>query len=114
MQDALADLIEVEGVRSAFLSGPDGLVVATAGESPESADLRAALLAAVFASIDRGIANLGVGRPLQASIETASHVLHVANLGAYLLVVVADRQSSVGIIRWEMRRAARVVARASA
>ena len=114
MRDVLADLTEIEGVRAAFLTGTDGLVIAAQGEIPDAADLRAALIAAIFATIDRGISHLDVGSVRQASIETSTHIIYVVCLGELLLVVITERETSSGIVRWEMRRAARLLARVSA
>lgn len=110
MHEVLADIAEVEGVQSTFLAGADGLIVASEGDAVEIADLRAALIAAIFATVDRAISQLQVGEARLASIETTSHSIHVARLQDLILAVIADRQASASVIRWEIRRAARRLA----
>jgi predicted regulator of Ras-like GTPase activity (Roadblock/LC7/MglB family) len=111
LREGLADLAEIEGVRAVFVAGTDGLVIASHGTVPGSADLPAALFAAIFATVDRAISHLGVGAARHASIDTTTHALYISGLGDMLLVVIADRQANSGIVRWEMRRVARLLGR---
>jgi predicted regulator of Ras-like GTPase activity (Roadblock/LC7/MglB family) len=113
LREVLVDIAEIEGVQGAFLAASDGLVIAANGDRQDAADLRAALIAAAFATIDRAISLLDVGGALLTSIETTTHILHAARLGELLLVVIANRQASSGLIKWEMRRAARRLAHVS-
>lgn len=109
----LADLARVNGVRSAFFAARDGLSLAAAGEAVTlgGSELHAALVAAAFATVDRAISQLGVGSAEAVAVETATHTLHVAGVGDFILGVIADRHTNPALIRWEMRRAAqRIVA----
>ena len=104
----LADLAEMNGVRAALFVARDGLPLAAVGDVVErgGGDLRAALVAAVFASVDRAISQLGINAAETVTVETSSHTLHVAGCGDYLLAVVAERRTNPAQVRWEMRRAA--------
>lgn len=111
LREALGDLAEVQGVRSTFLVGHDGLIVATQGDQAQDADLRAALIAATFGAIGRAVSQMDVGSPCLVRIETTTRTLHIADLTDLLLVVVAERESNSSVVNWEMWRVARLVAR---
>ena len=114
MREVLADLAAIDGVEGSFLAGQDGLVVCADGEAREGADLRAALIVAVFATVERAISQLAVGEARYVTIDTSTHTLHIAGFGDLLLVVIAERRANPALIRWEIRRAARRLAEASA
>ncbi len=107
MHEVLAGISEIDGVRGTFLAGSDGLVIASQCDDEGLADLRAALIAAAFATVDRTISQLEIGEARLASIETTTHTIHVARLRDLILAVIAERGASPSVIRWEMRRAAR-------
>lgn len=104
----LAGLTEIGGVCVALFAAREGLLLAAVGDvaDSEATELRAALVAAGFASFDRAISQLAIGPAETITIETASHTLHLAGHGEYLLAVIAERRADPARVRWEMRRIA--------
>jgi predicted regulator of Ras-like GTPase activity (Roadblock/LC7/MglB family) len=107
----LDELTELDGVRSAFFAARDGLALVVAGEASNQggADLRAALVAAVFATVDRAISQLDMGTAEFIAVETETNTLHMVGLGDFLLGVVSQRRTNPSLVRFEMRRVGRRV-----
>lgn len=110
LDEVLGDVLAVDGVLGAILVAYDGLIVATMGDAGEHSDLESALFAASFATVERAISQLDLGRAKVIRIETSSRRLIVTDIGELLLVTIAELRSEERTIIWEVSRAARLIA----
>lgn len=98
-------LSEVEGVRAAILVRRDGTPVGDA-VTGEDEELLGALTGAIFGTINKAMQRTGLGNLSDVVVTAELGSIQALGAGDYVVVVLADRASNIGLIRLEMRRAA--------
>ncbi len=107
MRKIVEDLIRVEGVIGSLLVGKDGLVVASTLLDPEDAEVLGAMSAAIYGEIDKSTKRIGVGTLVDAIIDAQEGSILLLEAKDLILVVITQRMVNLGLVKMEMRRAAR-------
>lgn len=110
MRQIVEDLLRVDGVIGSLLVGKDGLVVASTLQEPEDAEVLGAMSAAVYGEIDKSTKRIGVGKLQDAIIDAEQGSILLLEAQQLILVVVTQRTVNVGLLKIEMRRAAKRIA----
>lgn len=105
LQQIADQLSEIDGVRSGIIVGRDGTPVADV-VTGEDEELLGALTGAIFATISRAMQRTGLGALDDVVVSSSEGSIQAMGVGEYVLVVLSDRRSNIGLIRLEMRRAA--------
>jgi predicted regulator of Ras-like GTPase activity (Roadblock/LC7/MglB family) len=112
MRRIVEDLIRVEGVIGSLLVGKDGLVVASTLLDEEDAEILGAMSAAVFGEIDKATKRIGVGTLVDAIIDAKDGSILLLEAKELILVVITQRIVNFGLVKMEMRRAAKRISEA--
>lgn len=112
MRKIVEDLIRVDGVIGSLLVGKDGLVVASTLLDSEDAEVLGAMSAAVYGEIDKSTKRIGVGTLVDAIIDAQEGSILLLEAKDLILVVITQRVVNLGLIKMEMRRAARRISEA--
>jgi uncharacterized protein len=112
MRRIVEDLIRVEGVIGSLLVGKDGLVVASTLLDEEDAEILGAMSAAVFGEIDKATRRIGVGSLVDSIIDAKDGSILVLEAKELILVVITQRTVNLGLVKMEMRRAAKRIGEA--
>lgn len=107
MRSIVEDLLRVEGVIGSLLVGKDGLVVASTLLDPDDAEVLGAMSAAVYGEINKSTKRIGVGTLVDAIIDAQEGSILLLEAKDLILVVITQRVVNLGLIKMEMRRAAR-------
>lgn len=103
----LVPLTRLPGVQGALVAdGLDGVVVAADMRVPESAPRVAAFAAALARRLGRAMRGAGLGDAGFLQLEAERARLCALERGGLVLVVLADPDTNVGLLRAELRRAA--------
>lgn len=112
MRRIVEDLIRVEGVIGSLLVGKDGLVVASTLLDEEDAEILGAMSAAVFGEIDKATKRIGVGTLVDSIIDAKDGSILLLEARELILVVITQRIVNFGLVKMEMRRAAKRISEA--
>lgn len=112
MRRIVEDLIRVDGVIGSLLVGKDGLVVASTLLDEEDAEILGAMSAAVFGEIDKATRRLGVGNLVDSIIDAKDGSILLLEAKDLILVVITQRTVNLGLVKMEMRRAAKRISEA--
>ncbi|GAB4109469.1 MAG: roadblock/LC7 domain-containing protein [Roseiflexaceae bacterium] len=112
MRRIVEGLIRVEGVIGSLLVGKDGLVVASTLMDEEDAEILGAMSAAVFGEIDKSTKRIGVGTLIDAIIDAEQGSILMLESRDLILVVITQRMVNLGLVKMEMRRAAKRIGEA--
>ena len=112
MRKIVEDLNRVDGVIGSLLVGKDGLVVASTLLDTEDAEVLGAMSAAVYGEIDKSTKRIGVGSLVDAIIDAREGSILLLEAKDLILVVITQRVVNLGLIKMEMRRAARRISEA--
>jgi len=112
MRRIIEDLIRVEGVIGSLLVGKDGLVVASTLMDEEDAEILGAMSAAVFGEIDKATKRIGVGMLMDTIIDAEQGSILMLEAKELILVVITQRIINLGLVKMEMRRAAKRIGEA--
>jgi predicted regulator of Ras-like GTPase activity (Roadblock/LC7/MglB family) len=112
MRRIVEDLIRVEGVIGSLLVGKDGLVVASTLMDEEDAEILGAMSAAVFGEIDKATRRIGVGMLIDSIIDAEQGSILMLESRDLILVVITQRLVNLGLVKMEMRRAAKRIGEA--
>ncbi len=112
MRRIVEDLIRVDGVIGSLLVGKDGLVVASTLLDEEDAEILGAMSAAVFGEIDKATRRLGVGNLVDSIIDAKDGSILLLEAKELILVVITQRTVNLGLVKMEMRRAAKRISEA--
>lgn len=112
MRRIVEDLIRVEGVIGSLLVGKDGLVVASTLLDEEDAEILGAMSAAVFGEIDKATKRIGVGTLVDSIIDAKDGSILLLEAKELILVVITQRTVNLGLVKMEMRRAAKRISEA--
>jgi predicted regulator of Ras-like GTPase activity (Roadblock/LC7/MglB family) len=111
MKQAIDRITRVSGVRGALVvTGDDGLIVADAVMEDVRSHAVAALAASLMARMSRACHSAGVGPPHFVHLQSQNGTLLVMPASReVVVVVVADRNVNVGMVRLEMHQALETV-----
>jgi predicted regulator of Ras-like GTPase activity (Roadblock/LC7/MglB family) len=112
MRKIVEGLIRVEGVIGSLLVGKDGLVVASTLLDEEDAEILGAMSAAVFGEIDKATKRIGVGTLIDTIIDAEHGSILMLESRELILVVITQRMVNLGLVKMEMRQAARRITEA--
>jgi predicted regulator of Ras-like GTPase activity (Roadblock/LC7/MglB family) len=112
MRRIVEDLIRVDGVIGSLLVGKDGLVVASTLLDEEDAEILGAMSAAVFGEIDKATKRIGVGTLVDSIIDAKDGSILLLEAKELILVVITQRIVNFGLVKMEMRRAAKRISEA--
>lgn len=112
MRRIVEDLLRVEGVIGSLLVGRDGLVVASTLIDSEDAEVLGAMSAAVYGEIDKATKRIGVGTLVDAIIDAQEGSILLLESKDLILVVITHRTVNLGLVKMEMRRAAKRISEA--
>lgn len=112
MRRIVEDLIRVEGVIGSLLVGKDGLVVASTLMDEEDAEILGAMSAAVFGEIDKATKRIGIGMLMDSIIDAEQGSILLLESKELILVVITQRMVNLGLVKMEMRRAAKRIGEA--
>ena len=110
MQDILYELNGTRGIVGSLLVSDDGMVIALDFKGEVDGDLIAALAASLVKSMRNSLGKIGQEPLTQASIEGSNGNIFLFNTGFGILVVMAESDVNIGLIRLEMRNAAGKIA----
>jgi predicted regulator of Ras-like GTPase activity (Roadblock/LC7/MglB family) len=111
LKGTLAELASITGIRGCFLTGLDGISVVSIGENGNNEALEKQVLT-IFKDTNQSAAKLEQGslRQVLVTAETG-HILLVSFAGG-ILVVLADHQINLGMLRLAMDGAAKKIEKA--
>ena len=112
MRRIVEDLIRVDGVIGSLLVGRDGLVVASTLMDDEDAEILGAMSAAVFGEIDKTTRRIGVGTLVDTIIDAQQGSILMLESRDLILAVITQRMVNLGLVKMEMRKAAKRVTEA--
>ena len=112
MRHIVEDLIRVDGVIGSLLVGRDGLVIASTLLDEEDAEVLGAMSAAVFGEIDKATKRIGIGILIDAIIDAKDGSILLLEARDMILTVVTQRMVNLGLVKMEMRRAAKRIGEA--
>ena len=112
MRRIVEDLIRVEGVIGSLLVGKDGLVVASTLMDEEDAEILGAMSAAVFGEIDKATKRIGIGMLVDSIIDAEQGSILMLEAKDLILAVITQRMVNLGLVKMEMRRAAKRIGEA--
>ena len=109
MRKIVEDLIRIDGVIGSLLVGKDGLVVSSTLLEDEDAEVLGAMSAAMFGSVAKAAERIGIGGLRDTIIEATEGSIQLIEAEDLILVVITERGVNLGMIRIEMRKAAKRV-----
>ncbi len=110
LRSALNEVAAIPGVRAALLAiEVDGLAVDSVASCEIDTDALSAFATALFRRTRQANAAAGLGDTHRLSLDATNGRMFVVACGELSLVVLAESDASVGVIRLAMQRAAREV-----
>ncbi len=110
MSDALDGLRRLRGVVGAMVIARDGSLIADSFAADGEDDALAGMLAALFGLASQSLVGFGLGALRESTFETSEGLLYFTEAqNDRLLVIAANRQVNLGLLRLEGRRAARQI-----
>jgi len=105
MYQVLSELNKTPGVTGSMVVGNDGIVIASDLEAGSEGETVGALAASINSNIHKSLDRLDSGPPSQVTIEANDAKLFVSDAGIGLLVVTAEKDVNIGLIRLEIKHA---------
>jgi predicted regulator of Ras-like GTPase activity (Roadblock/LC7/MglB family) len=112
MRRIVEDLIKVDGVIGSLIVGKDGLVVASTLLDEEDAEILGAMSAAVFGEIDKATRRIGIGTLIDTIIDAEQGSILMLETRDLILAVITQRLVNLGLIKMQMRVAAKRIGEA--
>ncbi|AAM02538.1 roadblock/LC7 domain-containing protein [Methanopyrus kandleri] len=112
IEKVLADLNRVAGVNGSMVASSDGLVVAEAVPPEVDPEIVGAIATTVYGSGERVIEEMELGELKQMLVEsTDGKVVIIRVDDDALLVLIADPDANLGLIRLKAREAAEEISK---
>ncbi|MCP4634173.1 MAG: hypothetical protein GY855_14705 [candidate division Zixibacteria bacterium] len=105
MQAILEELNKTSGINGAMLVGSDGIIIAADLNTGQEDDTVGALAASIVVGIKKAINRLDQGMLKHVMIEAENGKVFLAEASVGVMVVMADVNANVGLIRLEMKSA---------
>jgi len=105
MYDVLEDINRTSGVTGSMVVGHDGIVIAADLDTRFQDETVGALAASITANVSKSLERLNDDELSQITIEASNGKLFMSSNETGILVVTADSEVNVGLIRLEMKHA---------
>ncbi|RKX23523.1 MAG: hypothetical protein DRP51_00070 [Candidatus Zixiibacteriota bacterium] len=105
MYQVLEELNKTSGISGSMVVGNDGIVIAADMDTSFDEDTVGALAASITSNIQKSMNRLEQAPLSQVTIEAASGKLFFTNAGIGTLVVTAEKNVNIGLIRLEIKNA---------
>ena len=105
MYQVLSELNKTPGVTGSMVVGNDGIVIASDLEAGSEGETVGALAASITSNIRKSLDRLDSSPPSQVTIEAENAKLFFSDAGIGLLVVTAEKDVNIGLIRLEIKHA---------
>ena len=105
MYEVLEDINRTSGVTGSMVVGHDGIVIASDLDTRFQDDTVGALAASITANVNKSLERLSDEELSQITIEAANGKLFMSSNETGILVVTADSEVNIGLIRLEMKHA---------
>jgi uncharacterized protein len=105
MYEILEDLNKTTGITGSMIVGNDGIVIAADLDTSLEEEAVGALAASITTNIQRSLDRLQQTPLAQVTIEAATGKLFFSDAGIGILVVTAERDVNIGLIRLEIKNA---------
>ncbi|MBD3168824.1 MAG: hypothetical protein GF307_05035 [candidate division Zixibacteria bacterium] len=105
MYDVLAELNKTSGIKGSMMVGADGIIIAADLDNELEDDTVGALAASIIAGIKKAVNRLDRGQLNHVMIEAEHGKVFLSENQFGILVVIADNEVNIGLIRLEMRTA---------
>lgn len=105
MYEVLEELNRTSGVTGSMVVGHDGIVIAADLDTRYQDETVGALAASITANVNKSLERLDDEQLSQITIEASSGKLFLASNEVGILVVTADDNINIGLVRLEMMHA---------
>ncbi len=106
LDEILNDLLQKPGVKAALLIDSSGLVVESASDLQIDVEETAALISGVFASSQKTMETLNLGKVERIAIEIGGKRVYMTKAGDYTLMVETDNTMRLGLLMVMARKTA--------
>lgn len=105
MYHILSELNKTPGITGSMVVGNDGIVIAADMETGVEGDTVGALAASITQNIQKSLDRLNTSPLSQVTIEADDAKLFFSEAGLGILVVTAEKDVNIGLIRLEIKNA---------
>jgi len=105
MYQILEELNKTSGITGSMIVGNDGIVIASDLDASLEEEAVGALAASITGNIQKSLERMRQSSLAQVTIEAGSGKLFFSDAGIGILVVTAQKQVNIGLIRLEIRNA---------
>lgn len=105
MYEVLEDINRTSGVTGSMVVGHDGIVIAADLDTRFQDETVGALAASITANVNKSLERLSDEDLSQITIEASNGKLFISSNETGILVVTADSEVNIGLIRLEMKHA---------
>lgn len=105
MYKVLEELNKTSGITGSMLVAADGIVIASDLDSSNEDETVGALASSIAAVIRKSMDKLGREHFSQVTIEAERGKMFLAETGVGMLVVTAEQQANIGLVRLEINQA---------
>jgi len=105
MYQILEDLNKTSGITGSMVVGHDGIVIASDIGTSVEEETVGALAASITSNIQKSLERLQQTPLSQVTIEATSGKLFFSDAGIGILVVTAEKDVNIGLIRLEIKNA---------
>ena len=105
MYQVLNELNKTPGITGSMVVGGDGIVIASDLETGFEGETVGALAASITSNIQKSLDRLHTSPPSQVTIEADEAKLFFTDAGIGILVVTAEKDVNIGLIRLEIKNA---------
>ena len=105
MYQVLSELNKTPGITGSMVVGNDGIVVASDLEESLEGDAVGALAASITTNIQKSLERLQAKSLAQVTIEAENSKLFFTETSVGILVVTAEKEVNIGLIRLEIKNA---------
>ncbi len=105
MHEVLSELNKTTGITGSMVVGNDGIVIAADLQENLEDDTIGALAASITSNIHKSLQRLQTSPLKQVTIEADDAKLFFTDAGLGILVVTAEKEVNIGLIRLEIKNA---------
>ena len=105
MHEILSELNKTTGITGSMVVGNDGIVIAANLQANVEDDTIGALAASITANIHKSLERLQSSPLTNVTIEADDAKLFFSDAGLGILVVTAEKEVNIGLIRLEIKHA---------
>jgi len=105
MYQILESLNKTSGISGSMIVGKDGIVIAADLNTQVNEEAIGALAASITSNIQKSLQRLDSSPLIQVSIEADNAKMFFCDAGIGILVVLAEPEVNIGLVRLEMKNA---------